>query len=311
MAVPVPLRWLFLAFAAGLVLDCGLGAEAQKSARVGSSTSRPLIIAHRGGAAEFTENTLAAFSRALRLGADGIESDLRLTVDDVVVLYHDEFTGRVEGLGEGGPKKKVSELEYAELSRRQLPAFGEDPGGEKIPTLRQLLAANLEGILNLELKRGDRFDRLVEKSVEILKDFPNLERIVLEPPDLETAVRLRNAVGEGLKLQLNPANVQGLDFEAAFQRILEFQPHSVSISHRKVSRQLVSRAHAAGVEVWVWTVDEPDVVETMLEIQVDAIKTDRPSLLLKMLRPQSAIGNRFDPALEPAGRWQLLGEELR
>src|SRR5512132_1687256 len=76
------------------------------------SNRQPLIIAHRGGALESTENTIAAFQRAFRIGADGIETDIRLTRDGTVVVYHDETFGRVEGLPKAQRTRLISDMTY-------------------------------------------------------------------------------------------------------------------------------------------------------------------------------------------------------
>jgi len=128
--------------------------------------ARPLIIAHRGGSEEFTENTLGAFTRAMKIGADGIETDLRLTRDGVVVVYHDEKYGRVEGLPKSGSAKLISALTYAELSAKTLPPVGEDKGGQRVPTLSELLQVG-GGLLNIELKRNARCDEMVDKVIAV------------------------------------------------------------------------------------------------------------------------------------------------
>jgi glycerophosphoryl diester phosphodiesterase len=62
--------------------------------------------------------------------------------------------------------------------------------------------------------------------------------------------------------------------------VLKFRPHSVSVSYKKLSREIVELAHKAGVEVWVWTVDSPEIAEAMRLLGVDAIKTDTPAAML-------------------------------
>lgn len=240
------------------------------------------IIAHRGGAREFTENTVAAFQRALRLGADGIETDLRLTRDGSVVIYHDEKYGRVEGIPERERTREVADMTYAELAARPLQPVGEDGGGQTVPTLNDILREVRSGVLNLELKRGKRFDELVERTIEILADFPELHRVVLEPPDLQTAQKLREALGSTLKLHINPAYNEAVPFDVSLKEVLAFSPHSISISYKKLSWEIVDLAHQAGVEVWVWTVDDPRIARAAALLGVDAVKTDHPSLLLEL-----------------------------
>ena len=141
---------------------------------------KPIVIAHRGGARESTENTIEAFKRAMRIGAAGIETDIRLTRDGVVVVYHDDQYGRVEGLARDKNAPLVSDLTYAELTARALSPVGDDKGGRHAPTLKQLLAEVRGGLLNIELKRCARFDNLVDQTIEQLRAFNERQRVVLE-----------------------------------------------------------------------------------------------------------------------------------
>lgn len=246
--------------------------------------NRVLVIAHRGGAREATENTIPAFERAMRLGANGIETDLRLTRDGVVVLYHDDRYGRMEGLSSAQRTRLISEMTYAELSAQPLVPVGTGPGDARVATLDELLRGVRTGLLNIELKRGDRFDELVRKTTEALRNFGQLDRIVLEPPDLKTAVMFREALGPRLQLQINPGFDSTVPFEVSLERVLKFKPHSISVSYKKLSWEVVDLAHKAGVEVWVWTVDSPEIAQAMRLLGVDAIKTDRPATLLDLFK---------------------------
>lgn len=256
------------------------------SASAAAQTHAPRVIAHRGGAQEFTENTIAAFQRAIRIGAAGIETDVRLTRDGIVVVYHDDKFGRVEGLPLAEQSRLVSDLTYAELTAQTLKPVGEDPGGRRVPTFKELLDSVKGGLLNVELKRCARFDELVDKVITALRDFPELDRLVLEAPDLATAQKLRMALGARLKLHINPGYDTSTDYETALKRVLAFKPHSISVSYKKLSWEVVDLAHRAGVEVWVWTVNESEIAQAAALLGADAIKTDRPTLLLNLFKHQ-------------------------
>jgi len=256
------------------------------SAAVNRSYNKPMIIAHRGGASESTENTIGAFQRAVRIGADGIETDIRLTRDRVVVVYHDDYFGRVEGLVPAQRTRLISEMTYADLTKQTLIPVGEDTGGRKVPTLLELLSEVRHGLLNIEIKRCAHFDEMIKETTAVLKGFPDLDRIVLETPDLETAKKIRKAMGSRVKLHINPEYDGTVPLSESLKRVLKFKPHSISVSYRKVSRDIVDQAHRSGVEVWVWTVNAEDTAQEMAALGVDAIKTDKPSLLMKL------FGNR-------------------
>ena len=242
--------------------------------------NRTMVIAHRGGARESTENTIAAFQRAVQIGSDGIETDIRLTRDGIVVVYHDERFGRVEGLSPAQRSRLISEMTYAELTAQTLIPVGEDTGGRRVPTLEELLSNTRGGLLNIEIKRGEGFDNLVKKTLAILKNFRGLDRVVLETPDLKAAEKVRDALGPRIKLHINPGYDGSVPYETSLERVLKFKPHSISVSYKKLSWEVVEMAHKAGVEVWVWTVDSPAIAEAMRLLGVDAIKTDRPGMIL-------------------------------
>jgi glycerophosphoryl diester phosphodiesterase len=159
---------------------------------------------------------------------------------------------------------------------------GEDRGGRRVPTLDDLLSGVKTALLNIELKRGARFAELVNKTAGSLKNFTELDRVVLESPDLGTAEKLRAALGPRLKLHINPGYDDSVPYMASLERVLKFKPHSISVSYKKLSREIVELAHKAGVEVWVWTVDSPEIAQAMRLLGVDAIKTDAPAALLEL-----------------------------
>jgi glycerophosphoryl diester phosphodiesterase len=276
---------ILLASAALLLVPCpNSTAPFMAFAQASERSNHPLVIAHRGGARESTENTIGAFQRAVKIGAGGIETDIRLTRDGVIVVYHDEYFGRVEGLAPAARTRLVSDMTYSELSRQTLIPVGEDRGGRRVPTLDELLSSVRSALLNIELKRGARFSELVDKTIASLKNFSELDRVVLEAPDLTTAEKLRTALGPRLKLHINPGYDESVPYMVSLERVLKFKPHSISVSYKKLSREIVELAHKAGVEVWVWTVDSPDIAEAMRLLGVDAIKTDIPTRLLEIFR---------------------------
>jgi glycerophosphoryl diester phosphodiesterase len=280
----IELLRLFALAAIVCALSFASRGQIQRSSIKPGDSGRPLVIAHRGGAMETTENTIAAFQRAERIGADGIETDIRLTRDGVVVVYHDDRFGRVEGLAAPARTRLVSDMTYAELSAQPLAPVGEDKGGRRVPTLADLLAEVKSTRLNIELKRCERFDELVSKTIAILRGFSELDRVVLEAPDLETSQKLRAALGPQLKLHINPGYDETAPYQTALERVLKFRPHSISVSYKKLSWEIVELAHKAGVEVWVWTVDSAEIAQAMRLLGVDAIKTDKPTMLIDLFR---------------------------
>jgi glycerophosphoryl diester phosphodiesterase len=199
-----------------------------------------------------------------------------------VVIYHDDNVGRVEGGPFGVKGPLVADVTYAEMTAKSLKAVGEDTGGRKVPTFQEVLDKVPGVLLNVELKRCPRFDELVDKTIAILKNHPALDRVVLEPPDIPTAQKFRAAFGPRLKLHINPGYDSSLPYEESVKKVIAFKPHSLSISYKKLSWEIVDLAHKGGVEVWVWTVDDPGIAQAVALLGADAIKTDKPTLLLEM-----------------------------
>ena len=91
----------------------------------------------------------------------------------------------------------------------------------------------------------------------------------------------RVAKGNG---EFNPEYDHAVPLRDSLKQLLKFKPHSVSISYKLLARDMVESAHRAGVEVWVWTVNDTGVAEHMRELGADAIKTDRPTTLMNLFR---------------------------
>jgi glycerophosphoryl diester phosphodiesterase len=273
--------WLFASvFSAGLPLTL-------RAQVLTARSGKALVIAHRGGAKESTENTIEAFQRAGRIGADGIETDIRLTRDGVVVIYHDDIFGRVEGLPKPLQTRLVADMTYAELHANPLAPVGDDSSKRYVPTFEDLLTKVKTGLLNVELKRCPKFDDLVDKTIAILKSHQQeFDRLILEAPDLKTSEKLRKELGEALKLHINPGYDTTIPYQESLEKVLKFKPHSISVNYKKVSMELIERAHNSGVEVWAWTLDSPEWAQALRALGVDAIKTDVPTKLIDAFRRQ-------------------------
>ena len=190
------------------------------------------VIAHRGGAREVPENTWSAVEHVVALGLDWMETDLRVTADDVVVLSHDPDPGRLSG--EERPLSDMSSDEVAML----------DAGdGHGFARLDEVLAVHPGLSLNVDLK----------------------EPAVVQPA--LQAVRAADAL----------ARVRFASFSDAVQVPPAYRGVPV------VTRRFVAQAHAAGLEVHVWTIDDPEEMVRLAALNVDAVITDVPSLALEAL----------------------------
>ena len=239
---------------------------------------RPLAIAHRGGGAEREENTLEAFAHAAALGYRYIETDVQVTRDGVPVVFHDDTLRRIMDA-----PGRISESTYADLARLRT------PGGAAIPRLKDALAA-FPGIrFNIEPKT----DAAVEPLAEVIRRCDALARVCIGCFDDRRTARLRALLGPGLCW--SPGRPGVARFWAAAHRIPVRPPDAPCVQVPLsvwgvplVTRRMLAFAHARGVQIHVWTIDDAPTMERLLDRGVDGIMTDRPSLLRSVLERRGA-----------------------
>jgi glycerophosphoryl diester phosphodiesterase len=235
---------------------------------------RPLAFAHRGGALEAEENTIAAFAHAVELGFRYIETDVQATSDGVPVLFHDDTLRRITGA-----KGCVADYTFDELSRLRTRT------DHQIPSLDEVLARFPETCFNLEPKTDD----VVAPLAEVLRRHGAIDRIGIGCFEMRRTMRLRELLGREVCWSPSRRDVfrvwlegwgvpQGSGEFACLQVPPRFRGIPV------VSRRFVEAAHARGVQVHVWTIDAEDEMERLLDLGVDGLMTDRPSLLKRVLQ---------------------------
>jgi glycerophosphoryl diester phosphodiesterase len=233
----------------------------------------PIAFAHRGGSLEAEENTMPAFEHAVRLGYTHVELDVHLTTDGVVVIHHDDTLERM-----AGDSRKVGELDWAELSRVKT------KGGATLPRLDELLESFPQLCVNIEPKS----DSVLEPLADLLRRNNVISRIGIGCFDPRRTDRLRQMLGE--ELCWSPAHAGvfrlwlkgwGLPVATDACQMVQVPPAHMGIP--VVTRRFVEAAHMRGVQVHVWTVDEEAEMERLLDLGVDALMTDRPTLLRAVL----------------------------
>jgi glycerophosphoryl diester phosphodiesterase len=139
---------------------------------------KTIIFAHRGASGYCPENTLAAFKKAIQLGATGIETDVQLTKDGRVVIIHDESLARTAGLNQ-----LVKDTDYEELATLDAGGwYGAEFQDERIPTLEQLLELlkPTDIILNIELKNGVfPYPDLEQKVIDMVRNSQMTDRVII------------------------------------------------------------------------------------------------------------------------------------
>jgi len=240
--------------------------------------SKTLNLAHRGANTDAPENTMAAFRRAVEVGASGLEFDVQLSKDGSVVVIHDEKLERTTS-GSGLVKDyTLQELQHLDAGSW----FGEEFAGEKIPTLDQVLdqfsSTNL--VYNIELKSGIvLYPGLEEKVIEAVTTRKLEDQVVVSSFNHYSLVTCRELNKE---IRTGMLYVAGL-FEP-WGYALKLGCYSVHpLFYHLQHPELVSGFREHNLAIYAWTVNEPLYMELMVAGGIDAIITDRPQDLHKII----------------------------
>jgi glycerophosphoryl diester phosphodiesterase len=236
--------------------------------------ARPLVIAHRGASGARPENTLSAYALAVEQRSDMIEIDLHRTRDGEIVITHDEDLAGLGGEGE------IADATFASV--RALDAGD----GQCVPTLDEVLDAFGARIpFNLELKRGRRVE------------YPELEAASLEAVERRGLLArtlfssFHDSVLERLRTRAPRARIGVLVSPRFPERWLEraraVQAEAVHLHALLANADTLATAHAEGLAVHVYTVDDPDPMRRLLELGVDGIFTNHPDRLRDLLATAS------------------------
>lgn len=243
-----------------------------------------VVYAHRGGAALRPENTIAAFDHGFACGAEGIEFDVHLSSDDVVVVHHDDALERTtsgRGLIRAHTAAQLAAVDAGFNFRDGNGVFPYRGQGIGVPTLREVLVRYPDAPLIIELKVAGR--RLAERVVDDLRAAGAVHRVAVgsfhaDALHAARAYEPRLATG-ATKEETRWALYRswaGMGIGATPFR--EFQVPVWSGLTPIVTRRFVSAAHRAGIGVKVWTVNDQVQMRRLMGIGVDGLITDRPDL---------------------------------
>ena len=237
-----------------------------------------LAFAHRGGAGHpdvrGLENTRAAFAHAVSLGYTYLETDVHVTRDGVLVAFHDALLARVTGRSGG-----VEDLDSEELGRILV------GGREPVPTLSALLAAFPQARFNVDVKA----EAAVAPLAAFLLEHDLGDRVLVGSFSGRRLRRFRRLTGHRIATSASPGEVAAyVVLPGRLARRLVRAPAALQIPHRRgplvgASRHLVRSAHAARMQVHVWTIDDADEMRTLLDLGVDGLMSDRTDILRDVL----------------------------
>jgi glycerophosphoryl diester phosphodiesterase len=238
------------------------------------AATRPLVFAHRGGSALAPENTIAAFDNGLALGADGLELDVHLSRDGVVVVHHDRTLDRTTTLTGPIAAHSVDELRRV-----------------NVPTLAEVFARYGDPRIVVELKVNEA--ALAAATIDVIRAAGAVERVCLGSFGTRV-LRAARAIEPAIATSGSREEVRWALYRSwcrwPVSRVAYrgYQVPELAGRTRVVSPRFVRDAHRVGLAVQVWTVDAEDDARRMLEWGVDALITDRPDIIVPIVNGSRA-----------------------
>ena len=230
---------------------------------------KPIIEAHRGDSANAPENTIAAFRQAVELGIHSIELDVHPTKDgELVVMHDDNVTRTTDGQGE------IADLTLAEIRRLDAGSwFAATFAGEAVPTLAEVfeLLNGTSTRLNIEIKASPASELVAMKLKSLLHRAS--EGHLVSSFDLGALLAVREMT-PNVTLAMLGSGQECLDLarENGFSWM--------NVHYKSVTNDLVAQAHASGIRVMIWTLDDAALFEQYQQWGVDKICTNRPGMML-------------------------------
>ncbi len=249
------------------------------------SSGQNLVFAHRGLTDGTVENTIPSFERALSLGTDVLETDVQLSRDGVVVLFHDDDLSRLAGRPE-----RIQDLDLEQLQELKIP-YGCLEQCFSIATLEEFLEAFPDQPTNIELKndsgelarkvanlvanRQDRKDVMVGSAhSDALEEFRRHSSL---PTSAYTSEVIQASICYLLDARCN------FDFQALQ---IPYRPNSI-LPALRADVDFIEWARTRGLRAHYWTINEPEQMETLVQRNVDGIMTDFPEKALEIRSAQS------------------------
>lgn len=241
------------------------------------SQPRTLVFGHRGASAYAPMNTIPAFELAADQGADGVELDVHLSKDGQLIVLHD-FTVDHTTNGQGYAR----DMTLAEL--RQLDAgvkFGEQFRGVRIPTLDEVFeAVGHRLFINVEIKSETEETDGVEQVTADTILRHNMQNRVIVSSFNPLALRRFRAI-----LPDVPIGFLYIEGGIPFPEVVATLPHEARHPHHPmIDAEYMEWARERGYRVNTWTVNDPDRTRELMAIGVDAVITDKPDVMLEVVR---------------------------
>ncbi len=255
--------------------------EMVSDSKAEATAKRPLVIAHRGASGVAPENTMAAFERAVEMGADMIELDVHATKDGQIVVIHDAVldrttTGSVRGSVVWRPLEEIKTLDAGSWK-------GAEFAGEKVPTLHEVLSTfkgRTKVLIEIKAKG------IEDKVVEIIRETKTEDDVIIQSFDVEAVRRCRNLLPQvpaGVLFSAPLLFGKSSFGEKVISTALDVNADFVAVDQGGVTPELVGMARENGLGVFVWTVNKTKDMTKMIQLGVDGIITNHPDVLIGLL----------------------------
>ncbi len=250
----------------------------------------PRVVAHRGDSANFPENTIEAFKSAVEMGIDVVETDVHLSKDGVIVIWHDptlerntDGKGTLESHTLEELKKYDAGYTFTKDGGKTYPFRGK---GIKLCTLEEALTTCPEQRFNIDLKTPDV--RIVDEFIRVIRKhhaenrvvgasfhLSNLKALRAKAPDILTSITTLEVIPLLLKQKLHilPKN---------FKRKIIFQVPKAQWGIKVITEKFVKAMHQRDAVVMVWTINDEPTMRWLFGIGVDSVMTDDPALVIKV-----------------------------
>jgi len=238
-----------------------------------------LVVAHRGAAGAAPENTLAAVRQALDDGADWVEIDVQETRDGEVVVVHDSDFMKLAGNPLKVWEGDLSEIQQIDIGSWFDPRFS----GERPPTLRDVLeTVRGRSKLVIELKYYGHDEQLEQRVVEIVEDAGMADEVVVMSLKLDGIQKLQ---------ALRPDWTTGLLAAKAVGDLTRLDVDFLAVNQSMARPAFIKRAHKAGKQVFVWTVNDGLSLSRWVSMGVDGVITDEPALARNILAQRAELSS--------------------
>ena len=251
----------------------------------------PLVIAHQGGDEVWPGDTLFAYQNAAALGVDVLEMDIHISLDGVLVLMHDEKVDRTtDGTGE------IESMTLAEL--KQLDAgydWSPDEGqtfpfrgqGITVTTLEEVFQAFPEKHMTIEIKKSNA--SMVRPFCELIRKYEMQDKVLVasfyDDKIKEFRAECPEVATSSAKQETTVFVLLSKAFLSGFYspKFLSLQVPEESGGITVMTEAFVRAAHARGLAVEVWTINDKETMQKLISWGVDGIMTDRPDILMELV----------------------------